>query len=97
MAINIFLGEPPANTKEFIVEHYGPIDMTKVPLHFVAEEAGAEMNFSIATGTYQTSTDGKNWTDYKSGTKITLANVGDKVYFKAKTTNDSCFDENMFS
>lgn len=71
--------------------------MTKVPLHFVAEEAGAKMSFQIGGGTYQTSTDGKNWTDYKSNTEITLANVGDKVYFKAKTSNETCFDENTFS
>lgn len=39
----------------------------------------------------ETSTDGSNWTDYswtnKSGDALTLANVGDKVYMRAKTEN----------
>ena len=30
-----------------------------------------------------------NWTDYTYATNITLANAGDKVYFKAKDDNTS--------
>ena len=30
-----------------------------------------------------------NWTDYTYATNITLANVGDKVFFKAKEDNSS--------
>lgn len=37
------------------------------------------------------STDGSNWSDYTwsgtSGTRVVLANVGDKVYFRAKNDN----------
>lgn len=39
----------------------------------------------------ETSTDGSTWTDYSwtgsTGDTLTLANIGDKVYFRAKTEN----------
>lgn len=39
----------------------------------------------------ETSTDGSTWTDYawsnKTGDTLTLTNVGDKVYMRAKTEN----------
>ena len=41
----------------------------------------------MKTATFQTSTDGNAWTDYTYATSITLTNVGDKVYFKAKADN----------
>lgn len=37
-----------------------------------------------------TSTDGENWVDYNVGDpSIQLANIGDKVYFRAKTQNQT--------
>ena len=37
-----------------------------------------------------TSTDGENWVDYNVGApSIQLANIGDKVYFRAKTQNQT--------
>lgn len=96
MGINIFLGEPPAKIKQFIIDHY--TDWTKVPLHFTAEEAGAKLSFRVGAGTYETSTTGADdsWTPYTSGTEITLANIGDKVYFRATTDdpNNTCYNEN---
>ena len=39
----------------------------------------------------ETSTDGSTWSDYswtdKTGDTLTLANIGDKVYMRAKTEN----------
>ena len=43
----------------------------------------------MKTATFQTSTDGQSWSDYTYATNITLANAGDKVYFKAKADNTS--------
>ena len=61
--------------------------MTKVPLTFTAEEAGAKLSLKSGYGpavTLETSTTGKegSWTPYEVGTEITLANVGDKVMFR---------------
>ena len=93
MATNIFLGYPPENIKQFIIDNYGPKEdpMLKVPLHFVAEEPGATMSFSIYLGNCEISTTGKedSWVPYNSGDTITLANVGDKVYFR-HNGNDEC-------
>ena len=49
MATNIFLGFPPENIKQFIIENYGskePTDMTKVPLCFTANEPGSSVGMS---------------------------------------------------
>lgn len=53
------------------------------PLTFEAKEAGAEVTFTPATSlslSIEYSLDGVAWTTYT--TPITLANVGDKVYFR---------------
>ena len=90
--MNIFLGNPPENIKQWIIYHSGP-DLT-IPLCFEAIDAGATIALrcngnNLKTATFQTSTDGQNWTDYTYATNITLANAGDKVYFKAKADNTS--------
>lgn len=60
-------------------------------LCFTAEEAGSTVklskNGSAPTVNLQTSTDGNSWTPYTVGDVITLANVDDKVYFKAIRSN----------
>jgi len=61
--------------------------MTKVPLTFTAEEAGAKLSLQSSAGptvTLETSTTGEegSWQPYTVGTEITLANVGDKVMFR---------------
>jgi hypothetical protein len=43
MATNIFLGMPPPKIKEWIINNYKP-DMTKVPLHFTANEDGSSVS-----------------------------------------------------
>ena len=71
---------------KWIKENYKP-DMTKVPLTFTAEEAGAKLSLVSNNGpavTLETSTTGEegSWTPYEVGTEIVLANVGDKVMFR---------------
>ena len=90
--MNIFLGNPPENVKQWIIDHSGP-DLT-IPLCFEAVDAGATIALkcngnNLKTATFQTSTDGQTWSDYTYGTNITLANAGNKVYFKAKDDNTS--------
>ena len=61
-------------------------------LCFTAEEAGSTVkinaNGSAPAVNLQTSTDGGSWTPYTVGNTITLANVGDIVYFKAVGSNE---------
>ena len=94
--MNIFLGNPPENIKQWIINDYNrkQEEKLKTPLCFDAVDAGATVMLncmvgSLETATFQTSTDGQNWTDYTYATDITLTNAGDKVYFKAKTDNTS--------
>ena len=87
---NIFLGKPPTRIKQWIKKYY-------TPLCFEAVDDGATIalkhignNFKNVT--FQTSTDGQNWTDYTHETNITLAKTDDKtdkVYFRAKADNTS--------
>lgn len=66
-----------------------------VPLCFTAEEANSTVHLdknSSPNAIYlETSTDGTTWTDYEwngsTGITLTLANVGDKVYMRAKVEN----------
>ena len=64
-------------------------------LCFTAEQANStvhlDKNGSPDAISLETSTDGSAWTDYSwsgnTGDTLTLANVGDKVYMRAKTEN----------
>ena len=92
--MNIFLGNPPENIKQWIIDDYNrkQEEKLKIPLCFEAVDAGATIALNcngdnLKTATFQTSTDGQNWTDYTYATDITLTNAGDKVYFKAKEDN----------
>ena len=67
------------------------------PLCFTAEEAGSTLHLD-KVGTpdaisLETSTDGNTWTDYSwsdnTGPTLTLSNVGDKVYMRAKNENQT--------
>ena len=96
MATEIYLGYPPENIKQWIIADYNrkQEEKLKIPLCFEAVDAGATIALkcngnNLKTATFQTSTDGQNWTDYTYATSITLANAGDKVYFKAKDDNTS--------
>ena len=92
--MNIFLGNPPENIKQWIIDDYNrkQEEKLKIPLCFEAVDAGATIALNcngdnLKTATFQTSTDGQNWTDYTYAADITLTNIGDKVYFKAKADN----------
>ena len=64
-------------------------------LCFTAEEDGSALRLdkvgSPAEIYLETSMDGNTWSDYswtnKNGDTFTLANISDKVYFRAKTEN----------
>ena len=62
-------------------------------LCFTAEEAGSTVKLTkleqAPDVNLQTSTDGNSWTPYNVEDVITLANVNDKVYFKAVGSNQS--------
>ena len=94
--MSIFLGNPPENIKQWIIDDYNrkQEEKRKTPLCFEAVDSGATIALkcngnNLKTATFQTSTDGQNWSDYTYATNITLANVGDKVFFKAKEDNSS--------
>ena len=93
---NIFLGNPPENIVKWIREE-AERKMLRTPLTFTAEQANSTVRMasgaSSAPAVYlETSRTGEegSWTDFTVGsTTITLANVGDKVYFRAKQDNAS--------
>ena len=82
---NIFLGEPPAKVKQHIEKYWTPLCFTAV--NNGATIALKRIGNNLKTATFETSTDGQNWSDYTYATNITLTNVGDKVYFRAKADN----------
>lgn len=93
---NIFLGNPPESIRQWIIADYNrkQEEKLKTPLCFEAVDAGATIALkcngnNLKTATFQTSTDEQNWSDYTYGTDITLANAGDKVFFKTKEDNTS--------
>ena len=94
MGTNIFLGNPPAKVEQWIKNHYGP---KCDALCFTAKEANSTLhldkNGSPNAISLETSTDGSNWTDYtwsgNTGPTLTLANIDDKVYMRAKNENQT--------
>lgn len=68
-------------------------------LKFTAEEANSTVAMSaVGTAPYvslEYTTDGSTWSDFIVGTTtVTLANVGDKVWLRAKTTNSGMATSN---
>ena len=91
----VFLGDPPVTVKQWIKDHYGPkLDEL---LCFTAEEANSTLHLDKVGSpnaiSLETSMDGNTWTDYswtnKTGDTLTLANIGDKVYMRAKNENQT--------
>ena len=81
----------------YVFRHYGNEAPVELPdyLCFTSEEAGSTVAMAV-NGTptkgqaFETSTDGTNWSVFTPGTTtITLANVGDKVYFRGDNTTVS--------
>ena len=95
--MNIFLGNPPEKIRQWIINDYNrkQEEKRKAPLCFEAVDAGATVALkcigsNLKTATFQTSTDGQNWSDYTYETPITLTitnDKADKVYFRAKDAN----------
>ena len=97
MITECFLGKPPQNVEDYILTKHPN------PLCFTAVDAGAVVQLkcvgtNLKTQVFQTSTDKINWTDHsfnsrgmlvnsRTSTEFILPNVGDKIYFKAKTDN----------
>ena len=78
----------------YVFRHYGDeTPAVMIPdLCFTAEQAGSTVAMAV-TGTptkgqvFEYSTDGSNWSVFTPGTTtITLANAGDKVYFRGDNT-----------
>jgi hypothetical protein len=89
MATKIYLGLPPPNIVKWIKDNYKP---QVNYLCFTAEQVNSTVRMSKSSSSaptvyLETSTTGEDgsWSDFTVGsTKITLPNVGDKVYFRAK-------------
>ena len=93
---SIFLGEPPANIKQWIIEHYTPpTPPTSGPLCFTAEQDGSSVSLIgwdneiweqiDIFASLQYSTDNSTWQEW-DGHVINL-NAGQKVYIKALKPN----------
>ena len=92
--MDIFLGNLPESIRQWIINDYNhkQEEKRKVPLCFEAVDAGATIALkcngnNLETAKFQISTDGQNWSDCPYTNSVTLANAGDKVYFKAKADN----------
>ena len=97
MATRIFLGNPPENIVKWIKAEAERKyqEMLRTPLTFTAKQANSTIKMvkrgSAPTVYLETSTTGEegSWSDFiVNSTTITLANVGDKVYFRAKQDNE---------
>lgn len=83
-----------------------PVGWTKkdtiIPLCFTAEQENSTVRLDKVGSpnaiSLETSTDGSTWADYSwtsnTGDTLTLANVGDKVYMRAKTENQTIGSSN---
>ena len=97
MSVQVFLGEPPAHIKQWIIEHYAPPTPAAGPLCFTAEQDGSSVSlvyqddygFSDPTPpTLQYSlNDAEHWTEYEMNQIIPLAKDA-KVFFKANGQNE---------
>ena len=95
--MNIFLGNPPENIKQWIIEHYAPPTPAAGPLCFTAEQDGSSVSLiGWDDGMYdqidifaslQYSIDNSTWQEW-DGHVINLA-AGEKVYIKALNSNPS--------
>ena len=95
--MEIFLEDLPESIRQLIINYYNRKQekKRKVPLCFEAVDSGATVALkcngnNLKTATFQTSTDGQNWSDYTYATPITLTitnGKADKVYFRAKDDN----------
>ena len=95
--MNIFLGNPPENIKQWIIEHYTPPTPASGPLCFTAEQDGSSVSliyqndfgFSDPTppNLQYSLNDTEHWTEYEINQIIPLAKDA-KVFFKANGQNE---------
>ena len=101
--MNIFLGNPPENIKQWIIEHYTPpTPPTSGPLCFTAEQDGSSVSLIgwnddmydqiDIFASLQYSTDNSTWQEW-DGHVINLA-AGQKVYIKALNPNPDGMTKN---
>ena len=89
----------PKNWRRLNIDEGGPaVDDPNKPLMLRAREDNSSVTLrqhgdGTLSNTYQTSTNGKDWTDYTLGTKISL-NKGESVYFRCSShpTTQTDFD-----
>ena len=100
MSTQVFLGNPPANIKQWIIDHYTPPTPAAEPLCFTA--VGSDMTVKYANDydysggmqqagiNFQYSTDGKNWNEWALGETqfdpISIP-VGTKLYLRGNNPN----------
>ena len=98
--MNIFLGNPPENIKQWIIEHYTPPTPAAGPLCF--EAVGSDMTVKYGNDVdyaggmqeaginFQYSTDGQNWSEWVLGETqfdpISIP-VGTKLYLRGNNPN----------
>ena len=97
MSVQVFLGEPPAHIKQWIIEHYTPPTPVSGQLCFTAEQDGSSVKleyqddygFSDPTppNLQYSLNDAEHWTEYKINQIIRLAKDA-KVFFKANGQNE---------
>ena len=90
MGTQIFLGNPPANVKQWIKNQ-----RLKELLCFTAEEAGSMVGMTATVSapivSLEYSTDGNTWSPFEVGSSnaVTLANIGDKMYIRATSKGNT--------
>ena len=96
MSVQVFLGEPPANIKKWIIEHYAPPTPAAGPLCFTAEQDGSSVSlvhqdYGVPDPTppnlQYSLNDTEHWTEYEINQIIPLAKDA-KVFFKANGQNE---------
>ena len=99
---SIFLGEPPASIKQWIIDHYTPPTPVLGPLCFTAEQDGSSVSLIgwdddmyeqiDIFASLQYSTDNSTWQEW-DGHIINL-DAGQKVYIKALNPNPDGMTKN---
>ena len=94
--MSIFLGNPPENIKQWIIDHYTPPTPAAGPLCFTAEQDGSSVSlvyqdYGVSDPTppnlQYSLNDTEHWTEYEMSQIIPLAKDA-KVFFKANGQNE---------
>ena len=94
--MNIFLGNPPENIRQWIIEHYTPPTPAAGPLCFTAEQDGSSVSLvhqdygmpdPTPPNLQYSLNDTEHWTEYEINQIIPLAKDA-KVFFKANGQNE---------